>query len=98
MGINSPVYVVGFFSKELPLIKWYYIQLHSLLGNIEIMASTDIKDPQQQNVSIKVDNQNIIEGNLSIPLSIRISKELLYLLMEVGAVAIVPEIDMLLRF
>ena len=69
MGINSPVYVVGFFSKELPLIKWYYIQLHSLLGNIEIMTSTDIKDPQQQNVSIKVDNQNVIEGNLSIPSS-----------------------------
>lgn len=70
MGINAPVYVVGFFSKELPLIKWYYIQLHSLLSNIEILTSTDIKDPQHQEiVSIEVDNQNIIEGNLSIPSS-----------------------------
>ena len=34
------------------------------------MTSTEIKDPQHQEiVSIEVDNQNIIEGNLSIPSS-----------------------------
>ena len=53
----------------------------------------------QDIVRIKDDKQNVIEGNLTVPKTIDIDiKGIVILLMEVEAVAIANEINMLLKY